>query len=493
MLVSKGLHRQGCKCTLCTPPVVDTLHAADVVRHLTGIAASVRGPLVLGAHDISDWFAAGGRIEQLEAMVKSPTRADAGDLPAPTLREAGIDSRPRSEFLDSIDGATDTAPAKPKGHRCPDLVAMIMNRADEGFVIHTIGSVELYRLRLGGVAVLTGAPGTGKTSLSVGLALGHARDRGPVVYLSLEMDADELAARGIGMQCEASWEDVLCGRVRREFMEDALAVPRLVVLDGDDATLSNLEIAVAEMRAEYPDQPILVVIDYLQILPGDERDVRARVASAAQAVRRLAKRLKVTALAISQPSRAAGKALSAGELLGADSMTAMAESAEIERAAYITLALGSAGPDREDGSRAVDLSIGKGRMGGGDRVMPISFWGATGRMRIAGDARPAAEVRSEREGQRDGAKVHAALLAMCAVAARSSESLTRGQLTTSANVRGQVGVLAIRSGLTSGDLVEVRQKAPRSPNWRIWNRDRAVAAGVSIVEAAGSAEMVGQP
>lgn len=376
----------------------------------------------------------------------------------------------------------------PRFLRCRNLVKVILSRAGEGFIPHCLGSGgELYRLRLGGVAVLTGAPGTGKTSLSLGIALDHARNRGPVVYVSLEMDADELAARLIGMQCDASWEDVLCGHVKEQHMEHALELPRFVILEGDHANLTELEKTVNEVRTEFPDEPILVVIDYLQIVPGTEKDMRARVAETAQAVRRMAKRLKVVALAISQPSRAAGKALSAGELLGAESMTAMAESAEIERAAYITLALGSSGPERADGSKAVDLNVGKGRFGGGDRVIPVAFEGRTGRMRIDGESKPASEVREQRTNEKERKRVQTAMIAIVSIAEKSKKSLTRSELSEQSAVRKTVALAAVRAAIKTGELVEVQQKESGRKDWKVWTRERAVAAGVAIIEVASCA------
>lgn len=368
-------------------------------------------------------------------------RAERGELPAP---------------LTVVDPAA-PPPAPPMFHRCPDLVAVILQRASEGFESVTIGGEELIRLRRGAAAFVTGAPGSGKTSLVLGAAIEHARERGPVVFCSLEMDGDELAARGIGMQCDASWEDVLCGRVQREDMDRALAMPRLVVLDGDSATLAEVERTVELLRAESPNDPIMVVVDYIQIVPG-EGDIRARVAATAQAIRRMAKRLRVIVLAISQPSRSAGRALNSGELVGADTMTAMAESAEIERAAYITLALGSKGPQREDGTCSLEMSIGKGRMGGGDRVQRLSFDGRTGRMRIDGEARPASEVKAERQNETDTRKVAAMVLTVTAFMQAATQPKFATEIRSDLAADRGLVYAAIRQLESAGDLVRVQAK-----------------------------------
>ncbi len=428
-------------------------HGLDVSSSLSGEASEVTVINLAGAKDVSDWFAAGHTANELIDLV---------ELARVTPSEPA--NRTRSYW------------------RFPELVDEILSRAGEGFVPHAVGGQELYRLRRGGVAILTGGPGAGKTSLAVGIAIDHATHRGPVIFVSLEMDADELGARAVGMLCEASWEDVLCGKVDRGLMADALSLPRISVLDGETAKLENLLGMVETMRAEYPDQPILLVLDYLQIVEGSEKEVRSRVAAAAQKVRRLTKQLRVTALVLSQPSRAAGKALSSGELLGMDSMTAMAESAEIERSAYITLALGSAGEERDDGSKLVDLNVGKGRFGGGDRVIPLRFNGRTGQMRMCGESRPAADVKSERQSAKAEQSNRQACLSIKALLAESIKPLSRVDIRKELGIRDRAVSDAVKDLLSDpgSDVVEVQPRTGGA--YPIWLRSLATKVGRIVVE-----------
>jgi KaiC/GvpD/RAD55 family RecA-like ATPase len=381
----------------------------------------------------------------------------------------------------------------PRAHRMPQLAGVLAKLKLASFTAHTLGGDEIYRLPIGGVAILTGAPGTGKTSLALGIAMEHAVHRGPVLFVSLEMDAHELAARVVGMQCDASWEEALTGCVSGPRLDEALApLERLAVLDDEilqrHKNLSEaLAAEVARLQEEYEGLPVLVLVDYLQIVPdGKEHEMRARVAETAQMVRRAAKRLKVIMLAISQPSRQAGKALSSSDLMGADTMTAMAESAEIERSAYITLALGAAGPDSEDGSKLVDMNIGKGRFGGGDTVRPLRFWGRSGLMRAAGEARPAAEVRAERQADKKDGKLHKnAAIAVHAVVAKLEES--SGPMTSNDVCKALGGdrttmLAAIRLGIVEGRIVRVRARGVRGGK-PMWTPGRAQVAGLEIVRS----------
>ncbi len=365
-----------------------------------------------------------------------------------------------------------------RGLRCAALARRMFERSKEPWIELLIGGESIGRLRAGSFATVTGPPGSGKTTLVAAIATEHT---GPVLFVSIELDGDELIGRIVGMHCDASWEDVLRGRVSTADVDRVLNIPGFIVLEGDDATVSQLEVEVDIARSEFPGQPVLVIVDYLQIVPSDEREVRARVAGVVQQLRRIAKKLGVVVIGISQPSRAAGKALSSGELVGGDTMTTGAESAEIERAAYMTFAIGTHGPDRDDGTRSVDLSVGKGRFGGGDRVIPMSYCGRSGKWRIAGEARASAEVKAERQSSKDHARTSAAALAMTTCAERSKEPVTREDLRAAAAVNRSVAKAAIAHLLESGDLVEVMKKKPRAAAWMLWTAAKAEKAGFSVV------------
>jgi archaellum biogenesis ATPase FlaH len=296
------------------------------------------------------------------------------------------------EVVATIDRAPQpSGPQRPKWHRAADMIEMILRYANEPWVSLRLGfdvgdDTEIVPVRAGGIVVVMGPTGGGKTSLVAGMLIAHARDRGPVVVLSRELPMDEFAARMIGMQCDASWPDTLEGRVRRSEMERVLS-PRLFVLDRKNATLEALTEALEAAQAEYPGEPVLVAVDYVQIVNSSERDARSKVADVIDKIDEITRDRRVVTIAISQMSLVSSRAARAGEAVGAESTDGGAESAAIERVATVTLSIGSSGPEREDGSRAVDLSIGKGRMTGGDRVLPAEYTGRSGRWRITGLAR----------------------------------------------------------------------------------------------------------
>lgn len=371
-----------------------------------------------------------------------------------------------------------------KWHRMPDLVGVIAANANEPWVPLTLGGESIASVRRGGLVVVMGPTGAGKSSLAAGFLVEHARERGPVIVLSRELPADELAARAIGMQLDASWSDVLTGKLPHHEMERVANLPRMAVLERRDANLAGLVTAVHSLKAEYPGEPILAAIDYVQIIESREQDTRARVADVIAQIDDIARSDGLVVLAISQMSRAASNASRAGEKMGVASADAGAESAAIERAATLTLAIGSSGPPREDGTCAVDLSIGKWRMGQGDRVLPMSYCGRSGRWRVAGDARAAADVKAERDAARTDRAVSTASLAIGALLAKASEPMSRRDIRsaiggTDTTVRAAVATLL--QDPASG-VVEVE---PRIRNaYLVWARDRAIEAGRTIREVA---------
>jgi KaiC/GvpD/RAD55 family RecA-like ATPase len=449
-------------------------HAADVMVRLQRVAASVR--VIEPAHgkDVTDWIAAGATMGHIETAPTSDMQPGAAGPP-------DVD-------IEITRTAVAPTPRTPKWHRAADIIETIQRYAAEPWVSLRLGldlsdDAEIVAVRAGGIVVVMGPTGAGKSSLVAGMLIAHARDRGPVVVLSRELPMDEFGARMIGMQCDASWPDVLKGRVQLSEMERALS-PRVFVLDRKNATLEALAEVIEAAQAEYPGESVLVAVDYLQILESGEHDTRAKVADVVSKIDEIARRYRAVVLAISQMSRASSRAARNGEAIGADSTDGGAESAAIERAATVTLSIGSSGPEREDGTRAVDLSIGKGRMTGGDRVLPMSYCGRSGRWRLTGEARPAAEVKAEREGQRDNAKQHAAELTIMVAAKRATEPQAREDLSAVACCGKGIRRAAVAALLLRGELVEVARKNPRSRAWKVWTKAQADAAGIPLAGGA---------
>lgn len=374
---------------------------------------------------------------------------------------------------------TSKTPARPVWKRAPEIVDEIWSRKDEPWIELRLADEVLVKVRPGGMAVVMGGSGSGKSSLVSNISIQHAREVGPTIPVSIELPADELGARIVGIQCDASWEEALRGAVRYEFMRDALDLPRMFVLERKNASLANLERCIDAARAEFPGQPILVIIDYAQIMKSAEREMRARVADVFERIDDVLRTKMVVGIVVSQMGRAGADAATSGEKIGAETASLGAESAAIERFATVTITLGMKKDPREDGSQPVELSIGKGRMSGGDRVIPMSYWGRSGKWRVEGPSKIASAVRAERDVENEEKKQQALEHQLLGAAQRSKVPLSREQLSDLARGRRQNKTLAIARLVNEGALVEVHRRAPKAKTWMVWTPDRVAEHNAS--------------
>lgn len=345
---------------------------------------------------------------------------------------------------------------------------------------------EIARLRAGALAVLVGGPGSGKSTLAANLLYQHAADVGPAIMQSVELPGVEFTARTIGIKTDESWIGVLTGKVPLDEMRRVTALERFVVLERDLATLANLRLTIEAMAKAFPCQPILIAVDYVQILDNErqtrgDREERLRVADIVKALDALARTFGVVVIALSQMSTANAKAARAGDALGNDAGELAAETSAFNRYATAALSIGKKSDPFEDGSRIVELSLGKWRMGEGDRVLPMREWGRSGLWRVEGPAKTAQEVRDGREADKAVKSHQACELAMIAFAGRSAAPLTREQLIEACGgikLRKAGKVAVIAALLSRGDLIEVDRKQPKSKYWLLWTLERATQAGV---------------
>src|SRR5690606_38328198 len=125
----------------------------------------------------------------------------------------------------------------------------------------------------------------------------------------------------------------------------------LALVERDHASVDALVEAITALRAEYPGEPVLVAVDYVQLVGADSEDeIRPRIGRVMRQLDRVARDHRAVLIALSQGSRASSRTLSSGEALGAATTDAGAESADLERWATLTLAIGQHGEPDEDGT-----------------------------------------------------------------------------------------------------------------------------------------------
>lgn len=169
----------------------------------------------------------------------------------------------------------------------------------------------IYGVRDGGMYVIAARPAGGKSIMAVQMALALAKNR-PVLFVSLEMNREEVAARAISAMgqiyigslnkhqlSDSDWQAFAKHRVALE------ALPLVIVDSTEVATIPQLKAKVRAVKRRYRQNPV-VIVDYLQLL-----DTHEKVESRQQAVAQFSRTLKLAAqqwrvpvIALSQLNRA---------------------------------------------------------------------------------------------------------------------------------------------------------------------------------------------
>jgi replicative DNA helicase len=196
-----------------------------------------------------------------------------------------------------------------------DAALAAAERTYQGKTGITTGLVDLDR-KLGGLhpsdlTVVAGRPSMGKTALATGIARAAARAGHQVLMFSLEMSAEQLAARELGAAAGVSAQDQRRGPLSAAQMEALVSARTELVglpLTIDDTSGASVQrLRARSIRHKRQRGLDLVIVDYLQLLHSDRTRPENRVqevSAITQALKALAKELRVPLVALSQLSRA---------------------------------------------------------------------------------------------------------------------------------------------------------------------------------------------
>jgi len=174
-----------------------------------------------------------------------------------------------------------------------------------------------------GVFILAGAPGLGKTTLAKQIADQVAeKEKVPVLFFTYEQTADDLRVKSLARLSKVRADAIMTGNAAPDDWQEVQEAdhqyrsgpgPYLTIIEADaQTTVATIRTAafMAKHRAG-GDKPVLLVLDYLQIIPTPP-DVRLDGIKAAvdwnlSELRRLSRELKSPVLVISSMNRAAYK------------------------------------------------------------------------------------------------------------------------------------------------------------------------------------------
>ena len=229
------------------------------------------------------------------------------------LGEQGATERGFQSFLKAVTDAVNVANAA--------------YQRDGGLAGISTGLIDLDK-KLGGLhpsdlLILAGRPSMGKTSLATNIAFNIAKahkkgrlpdggegavEGGVVGFFSLEMSAEQLAARILSEASEVPSEQIRRGDMTegefRRFVEAAKALEACPLYIDDTPALPISQVAARARRLKRTHGLDVLIVDYLQLLKGSSRENRVQeVSEITQGLKAIAKELNIPVIALSQLSR----------------------------------------------------------------------------------------------------------------------------------------------------------------------------------------------
>lgn len=200
-----------------------------------------------------------------------------------------------------------------------------------------------------GLIVLGASPSTGKTTLAKQIAdhVIETHTDAACLFVSLEQSKEELRVKTLSRLSGVENRDIQRGRMDTKTFasawtkvveaKDAFAqwADRMQVLEGDRlTTVDRIRLAALQLRQKTQAARLLIVVDYLQIIPTDDAfgDIRQKVNFVTSELRRIGRDLDAPVLAIASVNRA-----SYGNKAGG--MDVYKESGDIEFSADVALVM----------------------------------------------------------------------------------------------------------------------------------------------------------
>ena len=285
---------------------ISAFAARDYAQMIYDLA--VRRELMSLGRDISD------RARRIEVDSDPKDQITEAEQRLYTLAEQGTVEKGFVSFLKATTEAVQTA--------------LAAYQRDGGLAGISTGLADLDK-KLGGLhpsdlLILAGRPSMGKTSLATNIAFNIARshrrglrpdgtegtiDGGVVGFFSLEMSAEQLAARILSEASEVPSEQIRRGDMNeaefRRFVEAAKALEACPLYIDDTPALPISQVTARCRRLKRTHGLDVVFVDYLQLLRGTGRgDNRVQeIAERSMGLKALAKELNIPVVALSQLSR----------------------------------------------------------------------------------------------------------------------------------------------------------------------------------------------
>ncbi len=224
----------------------------------------------------------------------------------------------------------------------------------------------------GELIILAARPGIGKTSLAVNMASNMAFQGKTVGIFSLEMSCKQLTLRLISglarVSLQATSAAYLSDKTWQAVQVATDRIRSLPIYIDDRAGLKALEVRSAARRLKKRYNADIFIVDYLQLMRGDNRENRQQeVSFISSELKAMAKELEVPVVALSQFNRNPESREG-----GLPKLSDLRESGSLEQDSDVVLFLHDKTEDPARLDREVDLIIAKQRNGPRGKI-PLIF------------------------------------------------------------------------------------------------------------------------
>jgi len=250
------------------------------------------------------------------------SRASSGersqDVGAETMRDIGAALSAREELVplgqksNLMEVLEERGVAFSEGKR-PDSVGISTGIESLDRAVYGIGPGDTF--------YVVGIPGSGKSALAVQMGVSYAMSGGPTILFPLEMGEQQVDER-----IRANLSKVNAHHLKRGSL-DAEAWHRLLksddlfkkapfYVDKKSREISQIEASCAQLKARYPGQLILAIVDYAQLV-----NVRGivdrfgRITEVSRRLKDLAEALEIAIVVVVQPNREGKKKLEMGQMI----------------------------------------------------------------------------------------------------------------------------------------------------------------------------------
>ena len=269
---------------------------------------SVRRELIAVGRDIAD------RAAKVDVDAEPKEQIVAAEQALYALAEQGTADQGFQSFLRAVTDAVNVANAA--------------YQREGGLAGVSTGLIDMDK-KLGGLhksdlLILAGRPSMGKTSLATNIAFNIAKaykkgilpdgtegavEGGVVGFYSLEMSAEQLAARILSEAAEVPSEQIRRGDMTeaefRRFVDAAKSLEACPLYIDDTPALPISQLAARARRLKRQHGLDVLIVDYLQLVrPATAKDSRVNeVSEITQGLKAIAKELDIPVIALSQLSR----------------------------------------------------------------------------------------------------------------------------------------------------------------------------------------------